>query len=256
MKNRAIRICSGLLCFLLSFQPCQPLHVLDSVIKARRMEVVKFKASQWDPFLHSLNASLDSDTSVDPRCLADMRLFINAMILREDSGLQLLDSQGSMPAGFLRGSLLEMGSHKQCFAADLTDESGAAIGRKFCMTTVRPNGPVPEFPQIPSHQQDVAQMFALEHSTIKVGACYPSACSNEDIAGILNKGMCTDSPGMVAVVFITVLRWLRCSAPSITNKIISAIPGVGHLSGRQAVHIELYMSVVLDVFFFHHPGVN
>lgn len=187
MTSRVTWICSGLLCLLLNFQPCQPLHIFDSVIKARRMELVKYKASQWDPFLQRLNASLDNDTSVNPRCLAHMRLFINAMILRENAGLQLLDAQGSFPAGFLRGSLAEMGSYKQCFAAAFEDETGAPLGRKFCSTMVYPNDVVPEFPQVSPEKQRAARVFAFQQSMVNIGACYPSACSNEEIMAILSR---------------------------------------------------------------------
>lgn len=117
------------------------------------MELIKYKASQWDSFLERLNASLDNNgTGVNSRCLAHMRLFVNAMVLREDSGLQLLDSLGSFPSGVLRGSLAEMGSYKQCFAAAFVDESGAPLGRKFCTTNLYFKGFVPEFPQVSAHQ--------------------------------------------------------------------------------------------------------
>ncbi|KAH8023507.1 hypothetical protein HPB51_014756 [Rhipicephalus microplus] len=146
------------------------------------------KAEQWDPILHRLNASAGKKEDANAQCRADMRRFIDAIVHRQLAGLQLLDSQGSMPTGILHGALSDMGSHKECFAAEILDEKGNVIARKFCALYVYNSEPLPNFPDIIAKERSNAKTFAFLQSAVKVGACIPSSCSEDDIKIILNEG--------------------------------------------------------------------
>ncbi|KAH7976658.1 hypothetical protein HPB52_017549 [Rhipicephalus sanguineus] len=106
--------------------------MFDSVIYARRRELLNMKVSQWKPFLQRLDHSLRSNLDVNATCLRDMRSFVDAVMQRSAAGLELLDSLGSLPSGILRGSLVDEGSYKGCFSANVTDKNGRFVSRKFC----------------------------------------------------------------------------------------------------------------------------
>ncbi|XP_077524834.1 nose resistant to fluoxetine protein 6-like [Amblyomma americanum] len=184
----ALRGC-GLLCLVLSLPSVQPLEIFDSVITARRLDLVKFKALQWEPFLRRLNDTVHNKADVNAMCRAHMQLFIDAMVQRDVPGLQLLDSQGSFPTGMLHGSSGEIGSQKECFAAALADNNGDPVGKKFCSVVVYHTDRLPNFPQVAEKEQKKAKVFAFEQSMLKIGACLPSACSNEDVEKILSKAL-------------------------------------------------------------------
>ncbi|XP_075749116.1 nose resistant to fluoxetine protein 6 [Rhipicephalus microplus] len=179
----------GALCVALSMWPCQALEIFDSVISSRRLKLIKMKAEQWDPILHRLNASAGKKEDANAQCRADMRRFIDAIVHRQLAGLQLLDSQGSMPTGILHGALSDMGSHRECFAAEILDEKGNVIARKFCALYVYNSEPVPNFPDIIAKERSNAKTFAFLQSAVKVGACIPSSCSEDDIKIILNEAL-------------------------------------------------------------------
>ncbi|KAL1423141.1 hypothetical protein MTO96_021513 [Rhipicephalus appendiculatus] len=88
------------------------------------------KAWQWDPFLHRVNASTGKKDNVNAQCRDDVRRFVDAMVHRQVAGLQLLDSQGSIPTGILHGALSDMGSLKECFAAGILDEKGNVVAKE------------------------------------------------------------------------------------------------------------------------------
>lgn len=177
------------LCIGLSMWPCEALEIFESVISARRLELIKMKAWQWDPFLRRLNASVHRRDNVSTECRAHMQRFIDAMILRQVPGLKLLDSHGSFPTGVLHGSLAEIGSHKECFAAGIVDERGDFVARKFCSLYVFNADPLPSFPEISQKEQKNAKMFAFQQSALKIGACIPSSCNHDDFTTILNEAL-------------------------------------------------------------------
>lgn len=177
------------LCIPLSIWPCEALEIFESVINARRLELIKMKAWHWDPFLRRLNASVHRKDNVNTKCRADMQRFVDAMILRQVPGLQLLDSQGSFPTGVLHGALAEIGSHKECFAAGIVHERGAVIARKFCSLYVFNADPLPVFPELSQKEQKKAKMFAFQQSALKIGACIPSSCNNDDFTIIINEAL-------------------------------------------------------------------
>ncbi|XP_049525842.1 uncharacterized protein LOC119457073 isoform X2 [Dermacentor silvarum] len=177
------------LCIPLSIWPCEALEIFESVINARRLELIKMKAWHWDPFLRRLNASMHRKHNVNTKCRADMQRFVDAMILRQVPGLQLLDSQGSFPTGVLHGALAEIGSHKECFAAGIVHERGAVIARKFCSLYVFNADPLPIFPALSQNEQKNAKMFAFQQSALKIGACIPSSCSDDDFTIIINEAL-------------------------------------------------------------------
>ncbi|XP_075526632.1 uncharacterized protein LOC142558374 [Dermacentor variabilis] len=126
MTRAWIRVSAGLLCLLLNFQLCEPLEIFDKVISTRRLELVKMKAVQWAPLLQRINNSLQRNLRVNATCLKHMQLFVDSMILQDNGGLELLDSLGSLPSGILRGSLVDAGSHEECFSANVTDDNGGS----------------------------------------------------------------------------------------------------------------------------------
>ncbi|KAL3221027.1 hypothetical protein MRX96_029729 [Rhipicephalus microplus] len=104
------------------------------------------KVTLWKPFLQRLDHSLRSNLDVNASCAADMRKFVDAVVRRSAAGLEVLDSLGSLPNGLLLGSLVDEGSHKGCFSANVTDKKGRYVARKFCDVVVYLRAVVPDFP--------------------------------------------------------------------------------------------------------------
>ncbi|KAL1419440.1 hypothetical protein MTO96_025426 [Rhipicephalus appendiculatus] len=115
-----------------------------------------------------------------------MRSFVDAVMRRSAAGLELLDSLGSLPNGILRGSLVDEGSYKGCFSANVTDKNGRYVARKFCDVVVYLRALVPTTPGIRQHQKTQAELYAFGQSFVKIGVCIPSSCSSEDYAVLIN----------------------------------------------------------------------
>lgn len=60
----------------------------QKMIDSRRLEILRFKLSQWQPFLEALNASIEAASSVHPRCRAHALGMVKAMLSRDPSGLK------------------------------------------------------------------------------------------------------------------------------------------------------------------------
>ncbi|XP_049272114.1 nose resistant to fluoxetine protein 6-like [Rhipicephalus sanguineus] len=82
-----------------------------------------------------------------------------------------------------------MGSHKECFAAGILDEKGNVVARKFCALYMYNSNPLPNFPEIIEKERDNAKKFVFQQSAVKLGACIPSSCTNDDITIILNEAL-------------------------------------------------------------------
>ncbi|XP_054925254.1 nose resistant to fluoxetine protein 6-like [Dermacentor andersoni] len=146
------------------------------------------KASQWRPFLRHLAYSLHENPKVNATCLENMRLFLNAMMLQDDAGLELLDSLGTLPSGILRGSLTDEGSYEGCFSANVTDKNGNFVARKFCDVVVYHRAAILNFPVL-QNQQTPAKIFVFTQSLVKIGVCIPSSCTDENFAVIVNDAL-------------------------------------------------------------------
>ncbi|KAL3221026.1 hypothetical protein MRX96_029729 [Rhipicephalus microplus] len=186
MQRKAVSMSARILAFFLYVQTSQSSETFDSVIYARRRGLLNMKVTLWKPFLQRLDHSLRSNLDVNASCAADMRKFVDAVVRRSAAGLEVLDSLGSLPNGLLLGSLVDEGSHKGCFSANVTDKKGRYVARKFCDVVVYLRAVVPDFPGIRQHQKTQAELYAFGQSFVKIGVCIPSSCSSEDYSTIIN----------------------------------------------------------------------
>uniref|UniRef100_L7LX58 Nose resistant-to-fluoxetine protein N-terminal domain-containing protein n=1 Tax=Rhipicephalus pulchellus TaxID=72859 RepID=L7LX58_RHIPC len=186
MQRKAVLMSAQILVFFLYLQTSQSSEMFNSVIYARRRELLNMKVSQWKPFLQRLDHSLRSNLDVNASCVRDMRSFVDAVMRRSAAGLELLDSLGSLPNGIVQGSLVDEGSHKGCFSANVTDKNGRFVARKFCDIVVYLRAVLPNFPGIHQHQKTQAELYAFGQSFVKIGVCIPSSCTNEDYAVLIN----------------------------------------------------------------------
>ncbi|XP_037529205.1 uncharacterized protein LOC119406537 [Rhipicephalus sanguineus] len=91
MERMSIWRLAQVLVFFLYLQTSQSSEMFDSVIYARRRELLNMKVSQWKPFLQRLDHSLRSNLDVNATCLRDMRSFVDAVMQRSAAVLNDLE---------------------------------------------------------------------------------------------------------------------------------------------------------------------
>ncbi|XP_017066870.1 O-acyltransferase like protein [Drosophila eugracilis] len=112
--------------------------------------------------LHLLGERYDAQDLI---CLADMANFMTALTTPKKWALTMLDSWGSIPAGYLYGNIVDMGNYDECLKTDGTISDSHQIKGKYC------------FLELPIYKWLGYTTPLLAMTNMKTAVCFPSSCS-------------------------------------------------------------------------------
>ncbi|XP_017055215.1 nose resistant to fluoxetine protein 6 [Drosophila ficusphila] len=114
-------------------------------------------------------------TEQDLVCLADLAQFMKDLTAPKLWALQMIDSWGSIPSGYLKGSNTDMGNYDECVELDRAITDSHSIRGKFCFLSL----PVAKWLGFNSE--------LLKSTYIKTAVCFPSSCSASNFEGFLKR---------------------------------------------------------------------
>jgi hypothetical protein len=99
----------------------------------------------------------------------------------------VIEASGRAPSDFTGSGYLDVGNYDQCLGLSWLNNNQSESGQ-HCLASVNPV--FPEQSTNNHHNVFTSQKFISQEAgfTIKIGFCFPSSCSTNDINTILQKG--------------------------------------------------------------------
>ncbi|XP_017145916.1 nose resistant to fluoxetine protein 6 isoform X1 [Drosophila miranda] len=98
-------------------------------------------------------------------CLADMAQFMQSLTTGRLWALNMIDSWGTIPAGYLKGNIIDMGNYDECTRVHKAVSEGHSIQGKYCLL------------ELPIAKWLGFDMDLLKATNIRTAVCFPSSCS-------------------------------------------------------------------------------
>ncbi|KAG8199406.1 hypothetical protein JTE90_000274 [Oedothorax gibbosus] len=132
---------------------------------------------------------------ISTSCLTALLQFSSALKQVKAWPMSMLDSSGRLPIGVMSGTLTDLGNYQQCVRIRV-NETKVKLQGQYCMIQVMPpipewkpftsmHGTVPALQNLSAPDSMITHLVKMVHNlhatSLKIGICTPSMCSEDDI---------------------------------------------------------------------------
>ncbi|XP_022242186.1 nose resistant to fluoxetine protein 6-like [Limulus polyphemus] len=146
------------------------------------------------------------ESQISSSCNSALLRLLFALRRLEPWAMELIDASGKLPDGVMRGTLAAFGSYDNCLEIKETislERKSDIITGKYCTVKIRP--PLPKKPKVIKNGDIIIDPGIFSEKSVtnilasrsfffyfvwyRVGMCVPSACSREDVEGLVKSAL-------------------------------------------------------------------